>query len=99
HFLGHGSQGKQGAVLCFERDNADLDEVTAQRLIQRLQGAAFLVTLSACVSATPGPTAFSNLTSSLVHQQIPYVLGMRFSVFDTDARTLFQTFYSELARG
>jgi len=100
HFMGHGGQQKDlGAFLCFEKDNGDLDPVTARQLVQRVRGTVFLVTLNACVSATPGPTPFSNLAAALVQHKVPYALGMRFSIYDDDARAFSRAFYSELARG
>jgi tetratricopeptide (TPR) repeat protein len=99
HFMGHGGQHETGAVLLFENDYGDLHPVTAKDFMRRVRGSAFLVALNACVSATPGPTAFSNLAAALVQQKIPYALGMRFSIIDEDARDFSRAFYSELARG
>jgi tetratricopeptide (TPR) repeat protein len=99
HFMGHGGQNEQEAFLYFEKSNGDLDLVTTRRLVQRMRGSVFLATLNACVSATPGRTALSNLAASLVRQNIPYALGMRLNITDEDARTFSRIFYSELARG
>src|SRR6266487_2752773 len=100
HFMGHGGQDeKAGAILCFEKDIGDLDSVTAKDFMRRVRGTVFLVTLNACASATPGPTAFNNLAAALVRQKVPYALGMRFSIVDEDARAFSRTFYSDLARG
>ncbi len=100
HFMGHGGQHKDiGAFLCFEKDNGDLDPVTARQFVLRVRDTVFLVTLNACVSATPGPTLFSNLAAALVRQQIPHALGMRFGILDDDARAFSRTFYNDLARG
>jgi hypothetical protein len=99
HFMGHGGQDKQGGLLCFEKENGALAVVHAREFIQRMRSAVFLVTLNACVSATPGLTPFGNLAASLVRQKIPYALGMRFSIVDRDARDFSRTFYSELAQG
>jgi tetratricopeptide (TPR) repeat protein len=100
HFMGHGGQDQQqGAVLCFEQDNGALHLVTAKEFMQRVRGTIFLVTLNACVSATPGPTSFHSLASALVRQKTPYALGMRLSIVDEDARTFSRVFYNELARG
>src|SRR5207245_3875042 len=71
----------------------------AKEFVMRVRGSVFLVTLNACVSATPGPTLFSNLAAALVRQKTPYALGMRLSIDDDDARTFSRTFYSELASG
>jgi tetratricopeptide (TPR) repeat protein len=100
HFMGHGGQDQQqGALLCFEQDNGAPHLVTAKEFVQRLRGTIFLVTLNACVSATPGPTSFHNLAAALVRQKTPYALGMRLSIVDEDARTFSRVFYNELARG
>jgi tetratricopeptide (TPR) repeat protein len=99
HFMGHGGQHASGAILCFEQGNGELDPVSARQFATRMRGAVFLVTLNACVSATPGPTHFSNLAKALVQQKTPYGLGMRVSISDEDARTFSRTLYDELARG
>ncbi|MBX0330682.1 tetratricopeptide repeat protein [Oscillochloris sp. ZM17-4] len=99
HFMGHGGEREGEAILCFERDDGGMEPVTARTLAQRLRGTTFLVTLNACISATPGPTLFSNLARLLVEQGTPYTLGMRFSIVDADARAFSRTFYDDLARG
>jgi tetratricopeptide (TPR) repeat protein len=98
HFMGHGGQNEQEAFLCFEQDNGDLDPVTARQFALRVRDTVFLVTLNACVTATPGATGFSNLAAVLARQKVPYALGMRFSIPDDDARSFSRTFYSDLAR-
>src|SRR5258706_15952765 len=97
--MGHGGLHETGAVLCFEKENGYLNPVTAKQFIQRVRGTVFLVTLNACVSATPGLTLFSNLAAALVQQKTPYALGMRMSIHDDDARAFSHSFYSDLARG
>ncbi|HYF63137.1 MAG TPA: tetratricopeptide repeat protein [Herpetosiphonaceae bacterium] len=110
HFTGHGGQDAEGALLFFEREIGDLsadevnasgnvEAVSAREFIKHIRGTAHLVVLSACVSATPGETAFNNLAASLVEHKTPYALGMRFSVIDVDANTFCRSFYDELARG
>jgi len=99
HFMGHGGQFETGAILCFEKENGGLDPVTAREFVHRVRRTVFLVTLNACVSATPGATNFSNLAAALVRHQTPYALGMRFSIFDDDARAFSRVFYSDLASG
>jgi len=99
HFMGHGGQTDTGAILCFEKENGDLDLVTAREFTQRVHNNVFLVTLNACVSATPGETNFSNLAAALVRYRTPYALGMRFSIFDNDARAFSRAFYTDLACG
>src|SRR5205085_5828913 len=80
HFMGHGGQDERGALLYFEKDNGDLDPVTARQFVLRVRSTVFLVTLNACVTATPGATTFSNLAAALAQQKTPYALGMRFSI-------------------
>jgi tetratricopeptide (TPR) repeat protein len=100
HFMGHGGQNETGeAVLCFERDDGTREDISASEFVQRVQGGVFLVTLNACESATPGETVFGNLAKALVHEQVPYALGMRFFVHDDDALAFSRDFYSNLARG
>jgi len=99
HFMGHGGQGPGGAFLACERDDGTLDLVEARALVRRVRRGAFLVMLNACVSATPGPAEFGNLAEALVHEGVPYALGMRFSIADDDARAFSRAFYGQLARG
>lgn len=99
HFMGHGGVQKTGAALYFEKDNGDLDIVDAKRFIQRVHNNAFLILLNACVSAIPGTTTFDNLALTLAKQKIPYTLGMRWNIQDTDARLFSKIFYDNLARG
>jgi predicted ATPase len=99
HFMGHGGQDERGTFLCFEKENGDLDHVTARQFIQRVRGTVFLVTLNACASAKPGSTPFSKLAAALVRQKTPYALGIRLSIPDEDAGAFSRTFYDELARG
>ena len=99
HFAGHGARPASGTVLYFERDDGSIDQVTAQDLIRRIRGTVFLVVLDACVSASPGPTHFSNIAAALSQQKIPYALGMRFRISDEAARKFSRVFYSHLAQG
>ncbi|MEM7125641.1 MAG: tetratricopeptide repeat protein, partial [Chloroflexota bacterium] len=111
HFMGHGvpPDGHVGAwidqnnptesALLFEDATGAPKPEIARNIVRRLRGTAFLVVLSACQSATPGETSFSNIAAALVANKIPYSLGMRFNIFDDDARRFARVFYSELARG
>src|SRR5690606_23956603 len=73
--------------------------VPAQVFVRHIKRGAFLVVLNACVSAAPGEAAFSNLAAVLAAQKIPYVLGMRFSIYDEDARDFSRVLNGQLARG
>jgi tetratricopeptide (TPR) repeat protein len=99
HFMGHGGQTDQEAVLFFESDAGGLQPVTAKDFALSVGKQAFLVTLNACVSAAPGPTEFSNLARLLVQRGLPYALGMSASIPDGDALTFSRALYGELAAG
>jgi tetratricopeptide (TPR) repeat protein len=99
HFMGHGGRADKGALLLFEQSDGGLDVVTARDFISTVGRHAFLVTLNACVSATPGETEFNNLAAALVARKLPYALGMRFPIPDEDARLLSRVLYHELAQG
>jgi hypothetical protein len=99
HFVGQSGESENGTVLYFEKDNGDLDQVTAKQFALRTRGTIFLVTLNACISAMPGETSFNNFAANLIRQKVPYVLGMHFSIPDADAQALELTLYDELGRG
>lgn len=99
HFMGHGARDDTTAALIFEKDDGSPDAVTSQAFAQRVGQTAVLVTLNACVTATPGATRFSNLAHTLVRAKLPYALGMRFSITDDDARRFSRVLYGELAQG
>ncbi len=99
HFTGHGTEVKGEAGLCFESEPGALQVISAREFAQEVKGQAFLTVLSACVSATPGPTPFSNLARLLAELGMPYALGMRFSVLDVDALVFTRHLYEGLAAG
>jgi len=99
HFMGHGGGDEQQANLLFEKEKGEPQEIKAKDFYHAIRGSVFLVTLNACVSATPGETEFSNLAHALVQRKVPYALGMRFSIPDQDALTFGRVLYDELARG
>ena len=99
HFMGHGGQAAEGAVLYFENDAGGLQPISARDFALSLKKRAFLVTLNACVSAAPGKTEFSNLARLLVEKGLPYALGMSASIPDDAALTFSRALYAELASG
>ena len=99
HFMGHGGQEGEGAVLLFENDAAGVLPISARDLALSVRKHAFMVTLNACVSATPGKTEFSNLARLLVDKGLPYSLGMSASIPDDAALTFSRALYTELANG
>lgn len=99
HFMGHGGQTDEQAVLLFESEAGGLQPVTAKDFALSVGKQAFLVTLNACVSAAPGRTEFSNLARLLVERGLPYALGMSASIPDGDALTFSRALYENLAAG
>jgi hypothetical protein len=99
HFMGHGGRFKEQAQLFFEAEDGQPAAESARNFANTVRGALFLSVLNACVSATPGETEFSDLAFALVQRNMPYALGMRFSVLDDDARIFSRVFYGELAHG
>ena len=105
HFMGHGGQSSEGTVLQFETENGAENMVNAHDFIRRVGKNVFLVTLNACVTASPRmedvpeDTGFTNLAQALAQQGVPYALGMRFAIPDEDAKVFARAMYDELARG
>ncbi len=99
HFMGHGVQADGQAVLLFENEAGGLQPISAKDFSLSVKKHACLVTLNACVSATPGETEFSNLARLLVEKGVPYALGMRFSIPDDAALTFSRALYANLAGG
>ena len=99
HFMGHGGRDEQGGTLLFEQEDGGPDLVAARDFVERVGENAFLVTLNACASATPGETLFGNVARALAEHEVPYALGMRLAIGDDDARLFSRSFYSEMAAG
>jgi tetratricopeptide (TPR) repeat protein len=97
HFMGHGGQADGQFALFFEKEDGAPNPVRGRDLVNRLGEAAFLVVMSACVSAASGATEFDNLAAALVKWGTPYGLGMRFAIPDEDAPLFARAFYDELA--
>ena len=99
HFIGHAIPPAGEAALLFEKDNGAAVAVSGRELVSRLGDTTFLAVLNTCASAEPSPTGFERLAAALVKQGVPYTLGMRFAVEDSDASLLARSLYSELGRG
>ncbi len=96
HFIGHGGQDHRAdSFLVFENDFSVSKAVTAQEFMHRMEGTAFLMILS----AASDKTEFGNMAHALTERGLPYAMSMRFSLPNADAKTFWQTFYSELACG
>ncbi len=99
HFMGHGMIPQIEGGLVFENERGAPRGVGTQELLARIGSGTFLVTLNACVSASPGQTRFGNMALALVRGGVPYALGMGLCISDDDARAFSREFYSELGRG
>jgi tetratricopeptide (TPR) repeat protein len=105
HFIGHGcfdtdDEGQEHGYLLMEDSQGKerlVDNEEFARLIQDTPSLR-LVTLSACQSAKASKTEnFRDLARTLLRKQIPAVVAMRISVFDSSAITFARTFYRTIA--
>jgi len=99
HFMGHGIPPTGEVALLFEKENGAMTTVGGRELVSRLGETTFLVVLNACASAEPSPTGLDSLAAVLMKQGVPYALGMRFEIEDSDALLLARTLYDKLGRG
>ena len=101
-------QGPQGYLL-FENEVGEADYVSAEDIGWRIGEAnrsntkkqgILLVVLSACKSslALVENSVFNGVAQSLIHQQIPAVIGMSFSVTASSATGFAERFYRALAQ-
>jgi hypothetical protein len=111
HFSGHGKMERQmgdepGTIegegqLIFASDSQQAEpiDVSTLALLLRSKGIRLPV-LGACEAARRDPeTPWSGIASALVHQGIPAVVGMQYTVHDSSALTFSRRFYSKLAAG
>lgn len=61
HFSGHGAATKDGTILLFERENGASNPLEAREFVREIKDKAWIGFLSACQSAVPERTEFSNL--------------------------------------
>jgi len=100
HFSGHGLVNSAGkSSLIFEKDDGRADIFDARDFIDFAKEYAVLVFLSACLSATPGPTEYTNIARGLVKSGIPYVVGMQYPVKVDAAERITDYFYLSLFNG
>jgi hypothetical protein len=101
-------QGPQGYLL-FENEAGGADYISAEDIGWRIGEAnrsnskkqgILLVVLSACKSslALVEDSVFNGVAQSLIHQQIPAVIGMSFSVTASSATGFAERFYRALAQ-
>ncbi len=99
HFSGHGAATKDGAILLFERENGASNPLEAREFVREIKDKAWIGFLSACQSAVPERTEFSNLARGLAKVGVPFALGMQFNLPDLFAPNISGQFYNYLAHG
>ncbi|MBI5823068.1 MAG: tetratricopeptide repeat protein [Chloroflexi bacterium] len=99
HFSGHGAATKDGAILLFERENGASNPLEAREFVREIKDKAWIGFLSACQSAVPERTEFSNLARELAKAGVPFALGMQFNLPDPFAPNISGQFYNYLAYG
>ncbi len=99
HFSGHGAVTKDGAILLFERENGASNPLEAREFVREVKDKAWICFLSACQSAVPERTEFSNLARELAKAGVPFALGMQFNLPDPFAPNISGQFYNYLAHG
>ncbi|MBI3340114.1 MAG: tetratricopeptide repeat protein [Chloroflexi bacterium] len=99
HFSGHGAATRDGAILLFERENGASNPLEAREFVREIKDKAWIGFLSACQSAVPERTEFSNLARELAKAGVPFALGMQFNLPDPFAPNISGQFYNYLAHG
>ncbi len=99
HFSGHGAATGDGAILLFERENGASNPLEAREFVREIKDKAWIGFLSACQSAVPERTEFSNLARELAKAGVPFALGMQFNLPDPFAPNISGQFYNYLAHG
>ncbi|MFZ5909366.1 MAG: tetratricopeptide repeat protein [Chloroflexota bacterium] len=99
HFTGHGSVEDGKAFLLFERENGAANPLEAREFVREIKDKAWIGFLSACQSAVPERTEFSNLARELAKAGVPFALGMQFNLPDPFAPNISGQFYNYLAHG
>ncbi len=99
HFSGHGAASKDGAILLFERENGASNPLEAREFVREIKDKAWIGFLSACQSAVPERTEFSNLARELAKAGVPFALGMQFNLPDPFAPNISGQFYNYLVHG
>ncbi|MEW5940431.1 MAG: tetratricopeptide repeat protein, partial [Chloroflexota bacterium] len=99
HFSGHGAAMRDGAILLFERENGASNPLEAREFVREIKDKAWIGFLSACQSAVPERTEFSNLARELAKAGVPFALGMQFNLPDPFAPNISGQFYNYIAHG
>jgi len=105
HFLGHGGFDAAGeGALFFERETGEEHLVTGRELAELLPRSVRLVVLASCNTGkiptmrSGSKHAFTGVASGLLHDSIPAVVAMQFSVSEPAAAAFAQGFYRMIDR-
>lgn len=75
HFSGHGAATKDGAILLFERENGASNPLDAREFVREVKDKAWICFLSACQSAVPERTEFSQSGAGVGEGGSPVCVG------------------------
>lgn len=111
HYAGHGAYDRQSpeksCLFFWEKPNCkgEVEEVPISELRLLLRGADLrFAYLSCCLGTKTGEPAklldddFLGIADGIIHAGVPSVLGYRWAVSDSGAKTLALVFYKSLAR-
>lgn len=104
HYIGHGAydEATESGVLVLETPQGRAHDVSGEEIGAMLQDETSLrlVVLNACEGARSSHVdPFSGVATSLVHFDIPAVIGMQFEITDDAAIAFSESLYTGLARG
>lgn len=104
HYIGHGAydEATEAGVLVLETPQGRAHDVSGEEIGAMLQDETSLrlVVLNACEGARSSHVdPFSGVAASLVHFDIPAVIGMQFEITDDAAIAFSESLYTGLARG
>ncbi|MEK9139064.1 MAG: CHAT domain-containing protein, partial [Bacteroidota bacterium] len=103
HYSGHGISPENGSGLLFEDADGKKKPVPVHELLQSFgkgAGSLRLAVLSGCQTAkTLNIAGFRDLTRGLLHQKVPGVLAMQFSISDSAGLSLAENLYSRIPEG
>jgi tetratricopeptide (TPR) repeat protein len=100
HFDGHGVLADDEAFLMFERSEGGSHRVGASEVACVLKRASVpLVVLNACQSGAVGKQLEAAIATRLLHDGVPSVVAMAYSVYATAAAEFIAAFYERIFAG
>ncbi len=109
-FMGHSGIVDGKGVLIFEDELGRVKAITSAQFANTLDEQTLLVVLNSCYSATVqgiasgqdsagAVSALGNIARLVVHEDIPYALGMQFALPDNAALAITNALYDALLQG